>query len=159
MIWSPPANTHTPLLPFWKKFYALSLHLLQAILIWPPLVKLNRCCSLCLNLSACDTDDHIFLLETWPSYDTTFLISHFFALFWIPLQALHFCPLLESWLYFRTSFFLVPKLPHPSLHFNLNMSHFAGYGYVQVTENLTRVASQIRDYSFSYNKKSRGTNC
>lgn len=33
------------------------------------------------------------------------------------------------------------------------------YGYVQVTENLTRVASQIRGYFFSYNKKFRVMSC
>jgi len=80
--------------------------------------------------------------------------SYFFALYWIHLQA-HFCTFLESWFYFRTSF-LLSRLSHPSLCFNLNMlSPSAGYGYVQVSENLTRVASNIWGYFSSYNRKSR----
>lgn len=68
-----------------KKVYELSRFLTCPIcskltIIWLLLVKLNRCFGFCLNLATCDTGDQIFLLETWPSCDTTFLISPLISL-------------------------------------------------------------------------------
>lgn len=68
-----------------KKVYELSLFLTCPICsklttIWLLLVKLNGCFGFCLNLATCDTGDQIFLLETWPSCDTTFLISPLISL-------------------------------------------------------------------------------
>ena len=105
-------------------------------------------------LAAYDSSSHNFILETWPSCDTTFLILPL-----ISWPCTGFICRLTSALSLKAGSILgllLSKLSHPSLCFNLNMlSHSAGYGYVQVSKNLTRVASKIWDYFFSYNRRSR----
>ena len=105
-------------------------------------------------LAAYDSSSHNFILETWPSCDTTFLILPL-----ISWPCTGFICRLTSALSLKAGSILgllLSKLSHPSLCFNLNMlSHSAGYGYVQVSKNLTRVASKVWDYFFSYNRRSR----